>query len=186
MSRFVTKVDYTLSLGALLRTMTESSIKTTKSLDIICLRSPDRDLKRDLGLPSWAPDWRLIGAHRLNHRMIKYLTGQDDHPRLNSRDRQWKATGNSRWDDVRYLNKNRILCVKGCSLGTIKALSSAAGFGQPFPARGSNSKQQKDEEIVKAVNSPCGISTGHGIFEALTVYKEHEPADDDLRDFRAI
>jgi hypothetical protein len=72
--RFIPIVDYSIGMGELLLNMTENHITSSGSLDLICMQTR---CKSAFVLPSWAPDWRLIGQEGYNLRMIAYLIGDD-------------------------------------------------------------------------------------------------------------
>ena len=92
--RFVPVLNYDARLEDVLLGMTRNHIESSRSLDLICMQPIKKSV---FSLPSWAPDWRIIGKSAFNQRMITYLIGQDEHPKPHKRDRRWKAAGSSSW-----------------------------------------------------------------------------------------
>ena len=166
-TRFVTDVDTKLPLHVITRRMTETSIHTTKMLDIICLQ--DRYARHTNELPSWAPDWPSIGGDRFNDRLVRYLTGQDDIPKRHLRSNYWRASSDSRWKTHDFLNDGRTLKVQGLRLGLIHDLSGAIGedvISDPLYCQ-SNKKSK-----------PGGMRYEMDLFRALTIYKKEHPVND--------
>jgi Heterokaryon incompatibility protein (HET) len=163
-SRFVTQLDYHQPMEALLIDMTKTSIQTTRSLDIICLTT----LRTTKVLPSWAPDWRVIGLSPVNHRLVKYLIGKDECPKRYPSSNFWRASGSSRCDKLRILEGNLALVARGKSLGEIVNLSSAVNLDGTLES----SQSGRDQEIRK------GDWPGERIFQTLAMYKQKHHAHD--------
>ena len=162
-----------------LRKMTETSIKSTKSLDIICLQSSIK--KHRVLLPSWAPDWLSIGDDKFNDRFIKYLTGRDDQVKINVRDNYWRGSGDSRCREPGFLSEGQVLKVRGLKIGSISKLSGAVKgltIADALPS--------SDEGVPQGSSTKRSESIVRDLFRTLTIYKEREPIDDDEHLFKDL
>ena len=184
-NRFITDIDTESSIEVIMRRMTEMSIRTTRTLDIICVKS--RSSTQDSRLPSWAPDWLDFGGDKFNDRLIKYLIGQDDHPKQTHGDNLWRATNNSRHDLQDDDRDGRVLKVRGRRIGSISYLSGAVtDVSVTDPA----TWKAKTSNLMKAaltsagkLLSPFERTQSGDMFEALTVYKPKDRIDDDSTHF---
>lgn len=176
--RFVPIVDYGSELWRVVQSMTESYIISLKSIDVICLR--DKSHVNPLNLPTWAPDWRLIGRSKFNHRVTSYLTGHDEHPKAGLRDKYWNATSKSRSTMLEFSEDQRTLHVLGHCLGTV---NSHTGFADAEKQKLFENKEEVGTslqlELDSKAASPLTRPVMHQkIFETMTIYKEKSYLDD--------
>jgi hypothetical protein len=180
-TRFVTQIDYQIPLATIIRQMTENSIRATRTLDVICVQPPERIY--ELSLPSWAPDWRLIGKYSFNNRMVDYLTGLDEHQKDNPKDKYWHATSNSRCHDAPFVDGGRVLKVRGLLIDTIINCSGAIEEGavsNPLPPA---FKVVRRGALSRFINGDDARDKAEDIFTTLTVYKPRTRTDDVNSDF---
>ncbi|KAG8530794.1 uncharacterized protein KY384_004151 [Bacidia gigantensis] len=183
-NRFMTDIDTESSIDVIVRRMTETSIQTTRTLDIICLQNATGT--RDHRLPSWAPNWLDFGGDRFNDRLIKYFTGQDEHPKQDAGEQYWRATNDSRHDPQDDDRDGKVLKVKGRRIGSISFLSGAA---TDISVTRSATEVKKRNKLVAALRStaklldPFERTQAGDIFEALTIYKQKDRVDDEMTHF---
>lgn len=176
-SRFVTVIDYGSSVEAVIRNMTRHSIQATRTLDIICMQS--RRKNGPSRLPSWAPDWPSIGSHQFNNRMINYLTGLDEHQRMDPKEKYWRASSNSLYAVETLTADEFVLPVRGISVGMIKKCTGAveeSGVSEPIPSIDAQSSQRGLVRKVRESFDDRDRATN--IFETLILYKPSVRADD--------
>ena len=91
--KYVKSPRYDWSLTAICRRMTEEVIRSKRSLDIIF--AGPKNLRSDLYLPSWCPDYFTFPSGPTMKHLSKYLSGQDERYRVGQSGRRWEATGGS-------------------------------------------------------------------------------------------
>jgi hypothetical protein len=128
--QYVPGISYEHTLQDTIFQMTIDAIKTTGSLDLICMQglTQARDSSRDLRLPTWAPRWLSIGDHPFNDRMVRYPTRQVEQLHSDRARIMWNASSNAHYFDAELLSKNSVLCVEGALVGIIDGLTPAAGL----------------------------------------------------------
>ena len=176
--RYITNVDTKSSIDVIVRRMTETQIQTTRTLDIICLQNASGT--RNKRLPSWVPDWLHIGGDPFNNRLIKYLTGQDDHPKQKPGENYWRATNNSRRNRRNVNCDGRVLIVQGRRIGPISFLSGATKgltVTDGWKPKEDKSLLAVAKNIAKNLD-PFERTQAGDIYRALTVYKALDRLDE--------
>ncbi|KAG8525996.1 uncharacterized protein KY384_000758 [Bacidia gigantensis] len=179
-SRFLNDIDEKLPIDTILKRMTETSIKSTKTLDVICVQSSFPRPRSSL--PSWAPDWLFLGGDPFLDQPIKYLTGHDEHPKYGLGDNYWHATAHSRLDRCSLFDGGKVLKVRGECIGFIKSLSGVDGGDlTTYPL---SNDASKNPIVGWAHNNltdlePSVRYLAADIFDALTIYKRENAVDDE-------
>ncbi|ETN44942.1 uncharacterized protein HMPREF1541_09817 [Cyphellophora europaea CBS 101466] len=173
--RFVPHIDYETKVENLLQSMTTHHIRSSGSLDVICMQ-----MKNDnpvFSLPSWAPDWRIIGGNPFNHRMISYLTGQDRRQKPHKQDRRWKASGSSTWTYADMDTSGRLLRVRRRVVGKIIWLEGK------LPPGKQSLWSRLDKRLTAEIQHNDVTST---VFDTMMNYKERDPVDDSMNEWKHV
>ena len=179
-SRFVTEVNYQYSIGTVIRQMTTHSIQATKTLDIICMQSQSRD--KESKLPSWAPNWLVIGDSKFEDRMINYLVGADDHERDKSKHKYWSATSKSSCSAV-FIDEGSVLQVRGKSIGVITKCSGVLEEDSIPEAVNMDDQKSPRRTFKDVLHRVKARRATDDLFDTLTVYKAKVRVDDGTHDF---
>jgi len=128
--RYVDRPRYDASLTQICRSMTETVIRSKKSLDIM-FAGPKHPGSM-LDLPSWCPNYFIFPSSATVSHLAKYLSSQDVRHRVGQLSHRWEATGNSAATGRTFDFIGHGLAVLGIQIARINNLGCTLHDSQPL------------------------------------------------------